>query len=86
MVNGGILPRGGVASGMVPDNCSSGPGMARRIYSITSFGGHQNGVKFGCWGHRKGVKFGCWETGNGVTFGYQGHPNGEKFQSPKRLN
>ena len=43
----------------VPDNCSSGPGMAGRIYSLSSCRGHRNGVKFGCRGHRNGVKFGC---------------------------
>ena len=54
----------------VPDNqillrlgvldCSSGPGRARRIYSLNCCKGHRNGVKFGCWGHRNGVKFVCW--------------------------
>ena len=65
----------------VPDNCSSGPGMARRIYSLSSCRGHRNGVKFGCRGHRNGVKFGCRGHWNGVKFGCRGHPNGVKFQS-----
>ena len=49
----------------IPDNkillrlgvldCSSGPGMARRIYSLSCCQGHQNGVTFGCRGHRNGV-------------------------------
>ena len=44
----------------VPDNCSSGQGMARRIYSLTSCRGHRNGVRFGGRGHRNRVKFSCW--------------------------
>ena len=43
----------------VPDNCSSYPGMAGKIYSLSSFWGHQNGVTFGCPGHHNRVKFGC---------------------------
>ena len=43
----------------VPDNCSSGSGMARRIYSLSRCWGQRNGVIFGCRGHRKEVTFGC---------------------------
>ena len=45
----------------VPDKCSSGPGMARRMYALSSCREHRNGVIFGCWGHRNEVKFGCRE-------------------------
>ena len=42
----------------VHDNCSSGPGMARRMYS-SSCQGHQNEVQFGCRGHQNKIKFCC---------------------------
>ena len=69
-----------------PNNCSSGPGMDRTIYSLTSCRGHLNGVKFGCRGHQNGVKFGCWGHQNGVKFGCWGHQNGVKFQIWKNEN
>ena len=80
-----ILLRFGVPDNLIllhfciPDNCSSGPSMARRIYSLSSCQGHWNGVKFGCRGHWNGVKFGCWGHWYGVKFSCRGHPNGVKF-------
>ena len=39
----------------VPNNCSSGPGMSGRIYSLNRCWGHQNRVKFGCREHQNRV-------------------------------
>ena len=68
------------------DNCTSGPDIARRIYSLSSCWGHQNEVKFGCWGCRNWVKFGCRGHWNYAKFGCWGPPNGVKLQSSKILN
>ena len=68
----------------VPDNCSSGPGMARRIYSLSTCRGHQNGVKFACRGHRNGVKKNCLGHSNEVKKILSGTPKWSKISFLKK--
>ena len=71
----------------VSDIFSSGPGMARRIYSLSSCWGHQNGVELGCRVQQNGVNFCCQGHCNGAKFGFQGHLNRENFNPKKyKLN
>ena len=66
--NNQVLLRFGVPDNQIllnlcdPDNCSSGPGMAGRIYSLSSCRGHRNGVTYISWGHQNKVKFSCLGT------------------------